>query len=246
MSAFKKQVEAIWREQVAGKHMFHGMGAHDLADPLDPAKDPFADIRPHLFQLIQALEAALEAGFEFTVHEDHSGMSFTLKDIVEWSRRDLEDGGIDFTASYEDGCGYSGNWQGSQLKQNFKYITDSLPERADDPILASCITGQEWAIVAELNEWLSKDGDDHMRVVLWVTRDNPVFDDCTGCLPLGSLETFSRNMTAQIAEKLLPLTVDSVASLLPTHGFSYRIKRPLLLKDAAKIEELGSPTSQCS
>jgi hypothetical protein len=53
-------------------------------------------------------------------------------------------------------------------------------------------------------------------------------------------------MTAQIAEKLLPLTVDSVASLLPTHGFSYRIKRPLPLKDAAKIEELGSPTSQCS
>jgi len=169
-------------------------------------------------------------------------MSFKLKDIIDWSRRDLDDGGIDFASSYEDGCGYSDNWQGSQLKQNFKYITDSLPEKSSDPILASHITDQEWAIISELNSWLSKDGNDQARVVLWVARDQSVFDDCSSCLPLGSWATFSRNMVVGIEEKQMPLTIESARSLLPTHEFSSRIRRQLPVSEVAKIEEPGSPT----
>ncbi|MDP6778330.1 MAG: hypothetical protein QGI83_16365, partial [Candidatus Latescibacteria bacterium] len=170
------------------------MGKHDLTDPLDPAKDPFAEVRPQLHRLIEVLSQALAAGFRFTLYEDHSRMSFDLSDILKWSKRDLDDGGIDFTSSYPDACGYSRNYRGSQLKQNFQYITSHLPDRRDDPTLAPCTSEHDWRTVSELNAWISCGGDDHTQVVLWVSRTASVFNDCTDCLPLGSLQVFSRNV----------------------------------------------------
>ncbi len=107
---FKRDLEILWHEGVNNKYLYRGMAAHDVKDPLDPGYDPFSEVQAHFLQLIEVLERVLAAGFEFTVYEDHSGLSFDLKDIVVWSRRDLENGGLDFTSSYESACGYSKNF----------------------------------------------------------------------------------------------------------------------------------------
>ncbi len=242
MGALEQAIETLWKERVAGQHLFHGMGKHDLTDPLDPAKDPFAEVRPKLLRLIQVLSQALTAGFRLTVYEDYSGMSFDLADILKWSKRDLGDGGIDFTSSYQDACGYSRNHLGSQLKQNFKFITDHLPDRSDDSALAPFMTEDDWDIAAELNSWISRGGNDHTRIVLWVSRTSPVFDDCTRCLPLGSLQVFSRNIMTQIRGGGLPEAASSANDVLPDEPFCYRISQPLPLDGCVEIEELGYPT----
>ena len=242
MEALEQTIEALWKKRVAGQHLFHGMGKQDITDPLDPGQDPFTEVRPQLLRLIQVLDQALTAGFRFTVHEDYSGMSFDLSDILRWSRRDLADGGIDFTSSYQDACGYSENVQGSQLKQNFRYITDRLPDRRKDPALAAFMTAGDWDIVAELNAWISAGRSDHARIVLWVSRTASVFDDCAGCLPLGSFQVFSRNITAQIHRDGRPLTGSSARDVLTDEPFCYRIRQPLALDGCERIEELGCPT----
>ena len=242
MRALEQTLEGLWEERVAGQHLFHGIGNHDVTDPLDPEQDPFAEVRPQLHRLIEVLGRALTAGFRFTVYEDYSRMSFDLKDILEWSRRDLEDGGIDFTSSYQDACGYSKNWQGSQLKQNFRYITDHLPDRRDDAALAPFLTESDWKIVAELNAWISTGGSDHTRVVLWVSRAASVFDNRTGCLPLGSFQVFSRNVLAQMRREDRPLVASFAIDVLPAEPFCYRIRQPLSLDGCDRIEELDRLT----
>ena len=242
MKTFEQQLEALWEERVTSQHLFHGMGKHEVTDPIDPNHDPFAEVRPQFLRLIGALQQALAAGFQFTVHEDHSGMSFALRDIVNWSKRDLESGGIDFTSSYEDACGYSDNFQGSQLKQNLRYITDCLPDRKDDPILTSCMTDRDWSMVTELNSWISNGGNDQGQVVVWVSSAASVFDDCTMCLPVGSFHTFSRNVIVQIDNQGLPSAMESAIEVLPKRVFCYRIRQLLPLDGLVKIEELGSPS----
>ena len=96
---FDHGIMALWKERVQDKFIYRGMGMHDIQDGLDPGKDPFRDIRPQLFRLISVLEEVMSRGFRFTVHEDHSGMSFSLNDIIAWTRRDLENPGLDFTSS---------------------------------------------------------------------------------------------------------------------------------------------------
>jgi hypothetical protein len=238
MKRFEQQIEVLWTEQVAGRFMFHGMSRQALADPLDPDVDPFTAVRPHLDRILNVLQSAVADGFQFEVHEIHSKMVFSLKDILNWSKRDLEIGGIDFTSSYRDACGYANNFQGSQLKQNIKTIAEHLPERKNDPILAERMSEHDWKCLSELNQWITTGGNDHSRVVLWIRRSAPIFDDCRRCVPLGSLDVFSRNVITQIEEKGLSKTTASAISLFPKRDFCQKIVRKLFHDELAGIEDL--------
>ena len=49
----------VWRERADGRCVFRGMSLKDLADPLDPARNPFEPILPKLrrhLDLVRALE----------------------------------------------------------------------------------------------------------------------------------------------------------------------------------------------
>ena len=237
-NSFEQQLEELWKERVETQFLYHGMSKRDLTDPLDPGKDPFAEKHSQLFKLIKVLQQALAKGFQFKVHEGYSGMSFRLSDILNWSKRDLKDKGIDFTSSPEDGLGYSLNYQGSQLKQNFKYITDNLPGRKNDEFLASCMTEHCWSVVAELNSWLREGEDDKKRVIVQVSCSAPIFDNCHGSLPIGSLKVFSRNIIDTLNKKKHPLTIETAVGLLPGGDFCYRIEQPLHLDEFVKIKEV--------
>jgi hypothetical protein len=83
------------------------MSSKDLTDPLDPALDLQQPIRAKISRLLALLEGLVKSGFQFTVHEDYSGLSFDLRDIIAWTKGDLEHPGIDFTSNHESACGSS-------------------------------------------------------------------------------------------------------------------------------------------
>ena len=172
------------------------------------------------------------------MHEDYSGMSFSLNNIIAWTRRDLDNPGLDFTSLHESACGYSKNFNGSQLKQNFKYITDHLPERADDPIIKFGMSEKDWEVVFTINSWITNGDTTHDRIVVWVRRTQSAFDKSQKCLPLGSLPVFKRNAIQEIEKRGLPITIDSAISIIlkESDEFCYRLTTKIPLTDIEKIE----------
>jgi hypothetical protein len=189
----EQHIRRLWRERVHGRFIYRGMSAKDLVDPLEPARDPFDEVRPDLDALLALLERLLGAGFAFTVHEDYSGLSFDLRDIVAWTRRDLAEPGLDFTSSLESACGYAQNHEGSQLRQNFRYITAHLPARRDEPLVRRLTCGADWTRAARLYDWMARASPDHERVVVWVRRSCPAFDG-SGSPFVGSFECFRERL----------------------------------------------------
>jgi len=237
--AFDDELTRLWRERVEGRFMYRGMSAKDLTDPLDPGHDPFAAIRPDLCRLIEALQRASREGFELTVHEDHSGLSFPLRDILAWSKRDLDDPGLDFTSVPTDGRGYARNFQGSQLRQNWRTITGQLPRRRGDPVLT--LTDDDWDRVSRVNAWIVRGDPEHRALVIWVPRGSPAFDVARGCELVGSLDVCRERVLRRLGERGLPPAVDSLRKVLPDEerGFSVRLTAPLPLAQVAKVEELA-------
>ncbi len=238
-----------WEERVEGKFVFHGMSAKDLGDGLDPSADPFMLIRPKLDQLIEVLSSLVEAGFKFTVREEHFGhvCEQDLGLILRWTRNDLGNPGIDFTSSHGDACGYADCHQGSQLKQNFKYITDHLPDAKGDPIVREVMGKAEWSLVGEVNEWVSQESPEHWSVVIWVRRSCPAFDghgkwSGFAALPVGSFECFCENVAGVLDDRGLPVSAQSVHEALPKEedGFTVRMHRPLRREDIEKVDEVTS------
>jgi len=218
------------------------MRLEDLSDPLDPAADPFQPIRPKLSTLIAVLRQQVARGFRFTVYEDYSSLSFDLKDILNWSKRDLDDPGIDFTSSHHSATGYAHNYHGSQLKQNLKYITDHLPAFRKDPVLAAGMTAEDWRIVDEVNKWISGSGTPCIKIVIWVRRPCPAFEVQGGCLPVGSFDYFIRRVMAVIERNGLSLTQAAIEMVVPPESreFYVRAQRPILRAEIEKIEEVRS------
>ena len=236
-----------WRERADAKHLFRGMSSRDLIDPLDPSFDPFQPIRAKLYRLIGILQRLLDGGFRFTVYEDYSGLSFDLRNILLWTKRDLDSPGIDFTSSYESACGHAKNFQGSQLKQNFKYITDHLPERRSDPLVQAAMDEEDWRFVSEINDWVSRKSPEHRKVVIWVRRSCSAFEsDQNNCISIGSLEYFCDKVLTQIENEEGPHTIQSVKRVLARESdpSRFRLVRPLRLKDMERIEEVGNQTSE--
>jgi len=236
-------LRAVWEERVRGKPIFHGMSTANLAYPLDPAHDPFTAMRPTLYRLLDVLQDLVNGGLEFTVREEHFGQTYShaLRLIVAWTRNDLDNPGIDFTTSYYDACGYADCCQGSQLKENFKYITDHLPERKDDPVLREHMRDEEWGMVDRVAGWIAQDANDHRSVLLCVDRACPAFDPDPRCQPVGSLEGFSRKVQAALREANLLCTAETVERILPgeEEGFTVRMRGPLTKDYVLSVEEIA-------
>ena len=235
-------IEAVWKDRVRGRPIFHGMSSVNLTDPLDPGYDPFSAMRPTLYRLLDVLQGLLDAGSQFTVHEEHFGQKYShdLWHIVAWTRNDLDNPGIDFTTSYYDACGYADCCQGSQLRENFQYITGHLPGRREDPIIRERMGDAEWSLVDEVGNWIRRDANRHRSVVLHADRACPAFDADPRCQPVGSLEGFARKVQAALSEANLQCTPETLAQVLPSEkdGFTVRMYRPLTKEYILEIEEV--------
>ena len=231
-----------WEERVRGKPIFHGMSSSNLTDPLDSTNDPFKLIRPTLYRLVEVLQGLVVAGFKFTVREEHFGKRYAndLRLILAWTRNDLDNPGIDFTTSYYDACGYADCCQGSQLRENFRYLTDHLPDCKDDPIVRRRMGPDEWSLVADMSRWIARDADQHRSIVLWADRSCPAFDPDHRCRPLGSFEGFSRKVLASLRKADLPCTRQMVDHVLPAEGkgFTVRMSGTLTKAYIMRIDEV--------
>ncbi|HUW35191.1 MAG TPA: hypothetical protein VM223_26575 [Planctomycetota bacterium] len=235
-------LKGVWEDRVRAKPIYHGMSSANLTDPLDPAKDPFAAMRPKLYRLLDALQRLTDSGFQFVVREEHFGVKYAndLRLIVAWTRNDLDNPGIDFTTSYYDACGYADCCQGSQLKENFRYITSHVPERKDDPVVRRLMGAEEWALVGDVADWIAQGAAEHRSIVLHVDRSCPAFDPDARCQPVGSLEGFSQKVLDALGKKGLPCTVETVNLILPREeeGFTVRMYRALTKEHIMKIDEV--------
>jgi len=243
--AFDEEIQQVWQDRIDSRHLFRGMSLKDIVDPLDPSRDPFEAIRPRLFLLLDVLQGLLDAGLKFRLREEHFGdvCWHELQNIVTWTRRDLEDTGIDFTSRREVAKGYSDCYQGSQLKQNFRYITEQLPRRRADPVVRSLMTEEKWQLLSVVSEWVSTCSPEHRRAVVSVRRSCPLLVSDGRLLPVGSLECFMRSVEQALADRGLDKRADNVRRLLPDEecGFDFRLRVPMPLKCIEKIEEIAEP-----
>jgi len=238
----------VWKQRVEDKHVFRGMSAKDVRDPLDPSFDPFEPIQEELRRLVGMLESLVAAGLDFPVREEHFGREYVnpLLHILAWTKNDLTNRGIDFTSSYYDACSYADCWQGSQLKQNFKCITEHLlGMRGGNPVLQATIREEDWSVVSAVNAWVSAASPEHRRVALWVRRCCSAFDAHSKradfiVLPVGSFDSFSGAVQDALKERNLSLTDKTVRELLPKEedGFTVRIHRPLKSQEIEKVDEV--------
>jgi len=238
-AAIEQFLHEQWQSRIDSKFLYRGMSARDLVDPLDPETDPFSPIRPPLLTLIERLYLLLDAGFEFTVHEDHSGYDFSLRDILNWTAGDLANPGLDFTSSHEGACGYGRNFQGSQLRQNFKYITEHLPERQNDPHVRQLWTNEDWQTVGTVHRWVANESIEHQQIVLWVRRSHPAFEsEREDGILRGSCDFFRQRTIAILEQRHLPYTIEAITTVLPPadYQFDVRMKHPLPLADIERIE----------
>jgi len=165
---FHEDIQEIWNHRVNSGYLYRGMSMNDLVDPLDPNRDPFKEIHHQLFALLDVLQELLDAGFRFRLREEHFGNVWwhELQDIVAWTRRDLQDTGIDFTSHRKGAREYADCYYGSQLKENFRYIADHLPDHREGPAIRSVMTEERWTLLSDVSDWISIPPREHRRIVI--------------------------------------------------------------------------------
>jgi len=238
--AFEADLRQLWEERANSRFLYRGMSVKDLTDPLDPARDPFDGMRPGILELLDMLQGLVDTGFEFKLREEHFGHVcwHDLGDIIQWTRHDLDEPGVDFTSHHAAAREYADCFQGSQLKQNLKYITDYLPERRDEPLVMSNVGRRGWDLVSDIKAWVSTESPDHRGVVIHVRRSCPVFETDDRFLPVGGYEYFRERALRAVEEAGMSENVRSVRKLLPDEeqGFDFRLRSPLGLEDIEEVE----------
>ena len=238
MTDIESIIEAVWRDEVASRYVYRGMSRRDLSDPIDPARNPHAEALPLVRKCLDVLQRAVDSGFEFTLVETHWGQSWRhdLRNIVAWSKNDLNHPRIDFISTLQAAREYSDNWQGSQLKQNMKYIAEHLPENKNDPMLKQALAEPDWALFERVGHWVSNGHADHVGIVLWLRRSHPALRSKLRCAPIGALPDFRGRILEEVDRKGLPHDEESVTSLLPEEFDAYLVE-PLWQKDIDRMEE---------
>jgi hypothetical protein len=153
-----------------------------------------------------------------------------------------------FTSSHASAEGYVQNYQGSQLKQNLRYITQHLPRGRADPAVCAYFSPSDWAIIAEVHDWVVQVRQ-HKRAIIWVRRASPVFDSAGDALLVGSCRRFVDRALAQLAHRGtdgLPVACDVLANEVPAEPeeFCVRLTAPLSLCEASKVEVLESAAAR--
>lgn len=238
-------LESVWHDQVASRCVYRGMSLGDLADPLDPVRNPHAEALPLVETCLAVLQRLVDTGFSFTIVETHWGRSWEhdLENIVTWSRNDLDHPRIDFTSSIQAAREYSDNWHGSQLKQNLKSITEHLPEQRDDALLKQVLTVDDWTLLEQVHRWVNLPTNQHRGIVLWLRRSHPALHSRNPCAPVGTLSDFRERVLRELGHRGLGCNETAVMGLLPQEpgGFDAYLTGPLRLKDIERIEETSVP-----
>ena len=216
------------------------MDKSDLIFPLDPKKNPFELYKTKIQKFFDIVDKICDAGHNFEIMETHFGKKHyhNPKNLSIWSRRDINKTGIDFTSIYKNAVEYSDCWQGSQLKQNIKSLTEYLLSNAKNEICSQILTKKDMEIIQEMNDWVNIHKDSS-PIVLHVRRDNDFFETSDQLLPLGTKDLFCQNVMDKIYEQKITELQD-IISLLQNENeeFYCSICKPISKKEISKIEML--------
>lgn len=216
------------------------MDKSDLIFPLDPKKNPFEPYKIKIQKFFNIVDNVCDAGHIFKIVETHFGSNcyHDPKNLSIWSRRDLNKTGIDFTSIYKNALEYSDCWQGSQLKQNIKSLSEYLLSNAKNEIYSQILTKNDIEIIQEINDWVNSNRDSK-PVVIHLRRDNDFFEIPDRLLPLGTKDLFYKNIMGKIYEQKIT-ELQGIISLLPDENeeFCCSICKPISEKEIFKIEML--------
>ena len=216
------------------------MNAADL--PLDPLKHPFQTELPMLLSFLDVIDRLISNGLAFDVIETHFGNTCVhdLRNIVKWTRRDLSRQEIDFTSKYQSAREYSDCWQGSQLKQNFKYISTHILERKQSSEFADILRSTDLTIIEQVYHWLTITRDNSAPIVIWVQRSLDFFKESQQLLPLGSFQTFLTNFRSSFDISDIHSETLDHSTYLPDDSseFYCSLTQPLDIRYITKTEYL--------
>lgn len=237
-------IKKHWEEVVDNSFFYRGMSMPDLINSksgiaLSPSRNPFNDIGPLLKEYCKVLYKLIKEGLVFNVVDTYTE---PLKNILDWSMRDLSDGGIDFTTNYADAVDYAvSNFQGSQLKHNFKIITETILScknqacfRKIDKVKFREMTGEiHFLLVA--GKKIS-----HQPIVLKIRRSKAVFENAITrpeTLNYGGYDTFRRKVR-QKAKSCYPGNKVTVFLHKQPNVFCIRLNKVLYHSDIDEIVKL--------
>jgi len=239
-SELTRKIHAIWESRVQNKFVYRGMDRGDLIFPLNPAQKPFESNKSLILNFFTIIDEILETGLEFEIIEDHFGNKcfHNPRNLVKWSRRDLEIDGIDCTSLYQSAKEYSDCWQGSQLKQNLKSLTSYILEHMTTPQIKEVLTSKKLEIINEVETWLNV----HRKpqpVILHISREIDIFHKTEKIKPLGSKQKFTESILENMASNKIKQEELEKHFNPETEEFYCSICRPLTEKDIYKIEQLS-------
>ena len=220
----------IWESRVKGKFLYRGMSSLDLIFPLDPSRSLFQDQKNMILDFFNTVEKMVSNGNSIEVTETHFGNTCVhdINNIIKWTRRDLDTSGIDFTSKYQSGVEYSDCWQGSQLKQNIKTISDNILRSKNVYNLSS----EDIIIIEKTSEWVNTPRHGHKPVVLWISRELDIFKESHKPQYVGSFDYFKNQFTT--------LNPEVYINKLPKEGneFYCTLSKSLEKENVYRIEEL--------
>lgn len=233
-----------WDQMINNSYFYRGMSIKNLSlkSPyiLDPNKNPLENLKPLLIKYSALLFKLIEKGLEFNVNDFYVE---PLQKILIWTLRDLRTHGIDFTTYYAGAASYAFNYAGSQVKHNFKIITETIHECENQPCFNK-LEKQNFLILTKKIKLLlafeNKLG--HQPAVIKVKKSCTAFqNEKTKNLNFGSYDYFFAQVKKRAQEKKA-FNLEKIAFFLQEEAqkdcFNVKLINPLRKKDVEAIIRL--------
>ncbi len=241
LNELNELVENYWEDHINAKCVYRGMDRNDLIFPFNPKLRPFETVSNLINSFFSTLNKLMQNGILFDIVETHFGISYkhSLQNIVSWSIRDISTIGIDFTSNYQAALEYADCWQGSQLKQNVKTISEYLISNRTRLKLSSILSEIELADIDKAKNWVNSRRNSK-PIIIHLKRSFNGFKESDKFLPLGTKEQFKTKMQKYLTS-LEYIEVNNIISLLSKEvdEFCCSIIKPIDMADILHIEEIS-------
>ena len=154
---------------------------------LDPRNNPFLNELPLFMEYSGLLHQLIKYGLKFDVEDFYIE---PLSKVLNWTIRDMESIGIDFSTNYADAASYAFNYQGSQIKHNFSIIVKTIHTCKKQECFSRIEEALFWKLTEKIKLFLDSKSKYH-PIVIKVKRSCLSFQDVTKEeLNLGSYNFF--------------------------------------------------------
>lgn len=240
-SKIKNIIKTHWRQMIDNCYFYRGMSLADLDFKskiiLNPRKNPLKNMVPLFIEYSEFLLNLIAKGLEFKVNDFYVE---PLEKVLNWTIRDIQNPGIDFTTNYADAVAYASNYAGSQIKHNFNLITKTIHQCENQ----RCFNLEEKQTFRRMTKQIKcllkqEHCAIHQSVVIKVKRSCKAFQGCAiKELNYGGYKFFFERIT-QEAKKNHSLSIGKIAFFLhqisQSGDFNIRLVKPLYQSEITEI-----------